>query len=288
MLVLAAGSVSCGSGSGVKVTHDLTLTSDQGAELRADLYRPTGRDAGSSLAAVVLVHGGGWTGGDKHDLDDIGRAMAQAGFAALSVNYDLDGPDRYPHQQEDVQQWVRYLQQRGTDLGVDPSRVALLGVSAGGTLALMVGVLGSGDATLPPVRAVAAWSPVTDFSVLAPPDGDSHPAHPPAGCMGQTACIGVGLPSAFTDYLGCTLAACPNRYGEASPVNRATAAAAPSYLAASADDFVPYDQCQRMAGALQLLGIDAQLQQVPGNGHAESLAPATLTPTIDFLRAHTS
>jgi acetyl esterase/lipase len=273
----------------LRIVRDLSITAPNGVELLADVYRPPKRNPGRAQgattdAAVVLIHGGGWTGGDKSDMADLARSIAAAGFVAVSVNYDTDGPNRYTDQQEQARQWVRYVQQRGDGLGIDPRRVGVLGVSAGGTLAMMVGVLGSGDASLPPVRAVASWSGASDLSVLAPGDGKSHPDDPPPGCGDQKICIGFNLPSAFTDYLGCTLDACPDRYAEASPVNSVTPTSPPMYLTAAAEDFIPFDQSERMADALGRVHVAAETAVVPGSGHAQTLSPEALGPTIEFFQ----
>ena len=212
------------------------------------------------------------------------RNFATAGFVAVAVDYDLSAPDRYPHQLQDCQTWVRYVQQHAAELGVDPARVGVFGVSAGGNLAMLVGTDGSGDKSLPPIRAVATWSGMSDLTVLATPDGQPHPDNPPSGCMGQAICIGISSPGAFTDFLGCTLKQCPQRYRTASPVNRVTAATPPMYLTSARTDFAPFDQSQRMASALQAQGIAAQAVAVPGAGHAETLKPQALNPTLEFFR----
>ena len=162
----------------------------------------------------------------------------------------------------------------------------MFGVSAGGNLALLVGTQGAGDPALPPIRAVATWSGMSDLTVLAPPDGKPHPDNPPAGCMGQSICIGISSPGSFTDFLGCTLRQCPSRFTAASPVNAVTTTTPPMYLTSSEADFAPFDQSQRMAAALTAKGITAQAVAVPGAGHAETLKPKALTPTVDFFRTH--
>ena len=280
----------CSSQAPVHVTRDLTVPSGHGPQLSVDVYSTAATSTTSTdrRPAIVMIHGGAWTTGDKADLADIARRFAAAGFVAVSVNYDLSAPDRYPHQIQDCQTWVRYVQQHAAELGVDPQRVGVFGVSAGGNLALLVATQPSGNASLPPIRAVATWSGMSDLTVLAPPDGKPHPTNPPAGCMGQAVCIGISSPGAFTDFLGCTLRQCPQRFVAASPVNAVTAGTPPMYLTSAETDFAPFDQSQRMAAALTAKGVAAQAVAVPGAGHAETLEPEAMAPTIDFFRSQLS
>ncbi|HEX7442550.1 MAG TPA: prolyl oligopeptidase family serine peptidase, partial [Acidimicrobiales bacterium] len=157
------------------------------------------------------------------------------------------------------------------------------GVSAGGNLAMLVGTGGSGDPKLPPIRAVATWSGFSDLTILATPDGRPHPADPPSGCMGQSICIGISSPGALTDFVGCTLEQCPSRYVAASPVSQVTKTTPPMYLTAAQDDFAPFDQSQRMGAALAAKGVAAEAVAVPGAGHAETLKPYALAPTLAFF-----
>jgi len=286
-VLAVAATAGCSTAPEVHVTRDLTMPSGRGQQLQADAYftsaTPT-TGTPKTRPAIVMVHGGAWTTGDKDDLSGLARKFAAAGFVAVTVNYDLAGPDRYPHQIEDCQAWVRYVQEHATELGIDARRVGLFGVSAGGNLVMLVGTEGSGDPALPPIRAVAAWSGMSDLTVLAPPDGQPHPADPPAGCMGQAICIGISSPGAFTDFLGCTLRQCPKRYAAASPVNAVTAVTPPMYLTSAETDFAPFDQSQRMAAVLTAKGVGAEAVAVPGAGHAETLESKALTPTIEFFR----
>ena len=288
LLVLALGAVGCSRGTDVQVTPDVTVPSGRGGDLHADVYAT--RSPGATTAtgpaqrpAVVLIHGGAWTAGDKADLAGLAKKFAASGFVAVSIEYDLSAPDRFPHQVEDSQTWVRYVQQHAADLGVDASRVGVFGVSAGGNLALLVATSGSGDPSLPPIRAVATWSAFSDLTILATPDGKRHPGNPPSGCMGQSVCIGISSPGSLTDFVGCTLNQCRSRYVAASPVNHVTGATPPMYLTASENDFAPFDQSQRMADALTAKGVAAQAVMVPGGGHAETLEPDALAPTLDFF-----
>ena len=124
--------------------------------LTLDMYRPTG-DTQSRRPAIVLVHGGGYTGGTSREPDIVGLAdaFAQRGYVAVSINYRLLGTAERCGQedppsaacvtavtaaQNDAQAAVRWLRAHATTYGVDRTRIAIEGASAGAGTALAVAV----------------------------------------------------------------------------------------------------------------------------------------------------
>ena len=109
-----------------------------GRDLLADLYLPAFGD--ESRAAVVVVHGGGWRKGRRESVGGFGEILGEAGFVCLLPSYRLTTEAIWPAQIEDVKCAVRFLRANADSLGVDASRIGVLGDSAGGQLALMAGV----------------------------------------------------------------------------------------------------------------------------------------------------
>jgi acetyl esterase len=94
-----------------------------------------------SFGAPVLVyaHGGGWCYGSVETVDRFCRRVAdRSGCAVVSVDYRLAPEHVFPAALDDVETVVRHLRKEGTGLGVDPSRLAIGGDSAGGQLATVV------------------------------------------------------------------------------------------------------------------------------------------------------
>ncbi|GAB4131410.1 MAG: hypothetical protein Kow001_24640 [Acidobacteriota bacterium] len=91
--------------------------------------------------AVVLVHGGGWEAGDKVTyLAPLLGVLARAGFAWFSVDYRLTPEVTVGDQFEDIRRAVRWIRHHAPEFNVDPRRIVLLGESAGGHLAMQVGL----------------------------------------------------------------------------------------------------------------------------------------------------
>jgi dienelactone hydrolase len=145
--------------SNVTVTSNLQYGSAPDANgnpvvLRLDLYRPSG-DTQTSRPALVWVHGGGFTGGDKTNTVpvDVANTFAKQGYVVVSINYRLLAPPSCttnPNQgvcttaaleaQHDAQAAVRWLRANASTYGVDPARIGVGGESAGGITATLVGL----------------------------------------------------------------------------------------------------------------------------------------------------
>jgi dienelactone hydrolase len=146
-------------GKTVSVTSNITYSTAQDGTpnpLLLDLYRPT-PDSVTKRPAVVIVHGGGFQGGSKTNarMVTLARAYARRGFVSASINYRLLGqpgegcesPDGESSCERaalaamhDAQAAIRFLRANATTYGIDPTRVAIQGGSAGGATALLVAI----------------------------------------------------------------------------------------------------------------------------------------------------
>jgi len=118
---------------------------------KMDLYLPKDRPPNTLSPAVLLIHGGGWKEGDKRQAREIefGTTLADNGYVAASINYALRSAGKFPLNLQDCKNGIRYLRAHAREIGIDPSRIAVMGGSAGGHLALMVAYTGD-DPTLAP------------------------------------------------------------------------------------------------------------------------------------------
>ena len=121
---------------------DVTYCTVDGVELKMDVYFPA--ESSQPLPAVVYVHGGGWTSGDKGGgvgVQEI-SALTEKGFVAFSINYRLAPEYRFPAMIEDVKCAIRSIRAHADGYHVDPNRIGVWGGSAGGHL---VSLLGTSD-----------------------------------------------------------------------------------------------------------------------------------------------
>ena len=111
---------------------------------KLDVYIPSG-EWKNNRPAVLFIHGGGFKIGDKAEFRSasVCADLARAGYVAVSCNYILstkDKPGVWPQNIADCREAIRWMRKNARDLGIDSQRIAVAGGSAGGYLALMVGL----------------------------------------------------------------------------------------------------------------------------------------------------
>ncbi len=229
---------------GVEARLDVPYA-EQSAAQKLDLYLP--EDNSERLRpGIVVVHGGGWRGGDKRrgQWAAIPARYASDGYVAISVNYRLTGEAPWPAQIEDVKAAVRWLRAHSDEYRVDPDRLGAYGNSAGAHLVSLLGLVketdgleGSGphqdESSL--VQAVCASATPTDFLNWGGP--------------------GVLPQRLSTSFLAGPDGALKDRARQASPITYAREGAPPLLLIhGTADRTVPIEQSDRFAKALREAG----------------------------------
>lgn len=115
--------------------EDMTMPSRAG-ELRARRYHAPATRGSAPRPVMLYLHGGGFVLGTLDGGDEVGRAIAaRSGWDVVSLEYRLAPENPYPAALEDVLDAMAFLREQGCDLGLDSSRVAVGGDSAGGNLA---------------------------------------------------------------------------------------------------------------------------------------------------------
>ena len=106
---------------------------------RFDFYEPQSDSGRTNRPAILAIHGGAWRSGDKAWGRQFAKELCPHGYAVFAINYRLSTASAtWPAQIEDVQKALRYIRAHAQQFGIDPTRIAALGVSAGGHLATMV------------------------------------------------------------------------------------------------------------------------------------------------------
>lgn len=125
--------------AGMEVRNDIEYSNVSGEVLKLDAHIP---DGPGPFAAVILVHGGGWSNGTKQAnfIKPLFPVLDESGLAWFSIDYRLTPKYAHPAQAEDVEQAIRFVKENANQFRVDPNRLALMGESAGGHLVALVGV----------------------------------------------------------------------------------------------------------------------------------------------------
>jgi acetyl esterase/lipase len=219
---------------------------------------------------VVIIHGGGWTTGDKRGELASGAipGFLDLGYAVASINYRLAGEAVFPAQLLDVKAAIRHLRANARAFDVDPDRFAAVGESAGAHLAALLGttpdVAAFDDLALGNGGVSSAVQAVVDFY---------GPANLTTADAQRT--LNPGCPTEpdpnIALLLGAPPAASPELATAASPVSylHRSQRLPPFFIAhGDADCVVPYQQSVELHDAIEAVAPGrSQLAIVPGSGH---------------------
>lgn len=236
----------------VKVLRDLQYGEVAGEKLLLDLYLPA--NAKGRLPAVILIHGGGWRGGDKRMMRFTANVLARRGYVVASVNYRLAPKYHYPAQLDDVQRAVRWLRMHADKYHVDPKRIAAWGSSAGGHLAALLGVRDARDNSDPKLSQYSARVQCV-VDIFGPTDFISVPLGPIAHKL-------------LIGFLGKSRDEALELWRDASPITHVSPDDAPFFIIhGTKDPLVPISQSERFAEALKRVGVEVTFVRVEGMGH---------------------
>ncbi|HXD31948.1 MAG TPA: pectinesterase family protein [Pyrinomonadaceae bacterium] len=220
-----------------------------GESLLLDACVPDGE---GPFAAIILVHGGGWSGGDKTSgVAPLFGPLSKSGFVWFSINYRLAPKHPHPAAVEDIETSIRWVKAHAAEFNVDPNRLALLGESAGGHLAALTAVRAKDD------TRVAAVIPF-----YAPVDLEADTER--RGGLSLSLRGLFNSSSEVDDQAGKILR-------EASPINYVHAGLPPFLLVhGTADMSVLYSQSVQFQTKLRAAGVSCELITIDDGVHGMS------------------
>jgi len=143
----------------IEVHRDLVYKILDSVALKLDVYQS--KEVSEPAPLLIFIHGGGWSKGDKSDYLPYLIDFAKKGYVTASVSYRLSGIAKYPAAVEDVISALQWIQDCAGDYMIDPNRIALVGGSAGGHLAMMAAY---GAVPLDGIRAVVNFYGPSDLT----------------------------------------------------------------------------------------------------------------------------
>jgi alpha-L-fucosidase 2 len=250
---------------------DIEYGTAGGRSLKLDASVPEGK---GPFPAVILIHGGGWSAGDKSGgknralIAPMEDPLSQAGFAWFSINYRLAPTYRYPACIEDVETAIMWVKAHAGEFRIDTNRLALAGESAGAHLAALAAVR-AGPATH--VQAVVAF-------------------YGPFGLMNRLAPDAPLVPSLATliGYSNYTAEAA-SLIRAASPITYVRPGLPPFLLIhGTADTKVDYAQSLNLQARLKAVGVPCDLITIDKGAHGmggwEPLHPGFKTEVAEWLK----
>ena len=244
------------------ITKDVSYGTN--AQQKFDMYLPANRTT-TSTKSIIVIHGGGWNTGNKTDLNIYIDSLRkrEPSYAFFNINYRLaDGADIFPAQENDVKAAFQVIYNKRSEYNIS-DKFVLLGVSAGGHLALLQGY----KYTIP-VKPKA----IIDF--FGPTDLVDFYNNPPT----------PAVPLLLTSVIGGSPATHNTMYVQSSPVTFITAQSPPTLiLYGGADIIVSPSQSTLLNTRLQTAGVIRQLAFYPTEGHGWT--GANLTDSFNKIQA---
>jgi len=235
--------------------EDIEYTNPDGLHLKLNMARP--KESSGPLPAVVCIHGGGFRAGKKERWDEMCKKLATRDYVAVTVTYRLAPDHQFPAHVFDVKAAVRWLRTNAKKYNVDPDRIGTLGDSAGGHLALFLGVTGGverfeGDGG----NADQSSRVSCVVSYYGPSD------------LSKSYNASVDAAEVLPMFLGGDLSTHRQRHIEASPLYWVTPDGVPTLMIhGTLDPYVEHLQPRWIYDRLMAAGVQAELIMFQGAGH---------------------
>ncbi|MBN2022603.1 MAG: alpha/beta hydrolase [Pirellulales bacterium] len=238
----------------VAVQRDVEYGKAGERSLKLDLVLPK-KPSDKPRPVIVFIHGGGWQAGDKsHGVALVARFAASGDYVGASVGYRLSGEAIWPAQIHDCKAAIRWLAANSERLGIDPKRIGVWGISAGGHLVNMLGTTGDEPSLEGDCGSPDAPSRVACVVAFCGPSDLRH--------------LGGAAGNPVEQLLGGPAREKREAAKSASPVVWASQGDPPFLLVHGTEDpLVPIAQAEKLHAALKAAGVDATLFEVEGAGH---------------------
>src|SRR5438034_4030126 len=235
-----------------RVVPNITYLTANGFDAKLDVYART--DVTTPQPTLIWIHGGGWIGGNKESATFSLLPYLEMGWNVVNVEYRMARVSLAPAAVEDCLCALRWVIRNAKQYGFDTAKLVVSGGSAGGHLALTMGMIPASvglDRQCPgteelKVAAIVDWYGITDVADLL--DGENMRTY-------------------AVEWLGSR----PNRVEIAkrvSPLTYVRPGIPPVIsIQGDADPVVPYSQSLRLQEALQKAGVDHELVTIPGGKH---------------------
>lgn len=260
-------------GEEITVFTNIPYTTDGGERQQLDLYLPAGyKESPTPLPLILVIHGGGWTAGDKYFASGFAGLFAQYGMATAGINYRLLPDHLFPTQIIDCKSAVRWLRAHADEYNIDSRHFGAMGHSAGGHLSALLGTTAE----------------MSEYDIGEYLDRSS----------GIQAVVNFCGPTNFASWSHDTSPMFGGRSPEqletarkTSPALQVTAASAPMLTVHAIDDeLVLIEQGRELHDALKKSGVPTELVEIPvgTGGHSSEVfnSDETRRKIVDFYSRH--
>lgn len=242
-----------------RVVRGIPFAERGGQPLTLDIYRPL---ADGRFPVIVQIYGGAWQRGTPADNSEFARYLAARGYAVFAIDYRHAPRWTWPSQIEDVRDALAWITGHASEYDADPSRMALIGRSAGAQLALLAAY----ETGAPAVRAAVSFYGPVDLA-----EGYRHPPRPDP----------LDVRAIEETFLSGTPDSVPARYRDASPITYVNRQLPPTLLLYGSRDHVVEARFGRMLSErLRSAGTTCVSLEIPWAEHAFDVIPSGLSSQI--------
>lgn len=230
-----------------KTISDLSYGNDYKQKL--DLYLPANRSR-SSTKLIILIHGGGWSGGDKAELNssvnELKKRLPDYAFANLNYRLYNNSTNKFPAQENDIKSAIQFLLSRTQEYNFS-NQIVLIGASAGAHLALLQAYKHAG--VVRPKAVISFFGPVDLVHLYNNP-------------------VNAGIPYLLNSLTGATPAQNADTYLQSSPLYFVNGQSPPTLIFhGDNDQLVPKIQSELLNTKLQTVKVPHRFIVYPGEGH---------------------
>ena len=238
----------------VNITPDVVYGHKLGLAMTCDVFTPADNTNG---AAVLFMVSGGWYSNwiPPEQFQQNVKPLTDNGFTVFAVRHGSSPKFSIAEAVSDVRRSVRFIRMNAEQFKIDPNRIGVYGMSAGGHLSLMLGTTAddgnsnakdSVDKVSDRVNAVVAYVAPTDLQIMAKDAPDRLPAY------AKFPALDIDMKTAAVD----------------SPLLYVTSDDAPTLLlAGDKDDLVPVEHSRKIKAAFEKENVESQLIEFKGAGH---------------------
>lgn len=242
---------------GVTEQKDIQYGKGGDKPLLLNLYSPAKLD--KPAPGLIFIHGGGWTSGHRKDYKYYTIRFAKRGYIVATISYRFSQDAPFPAAVQDAKCAVRWMRANAQKYNIDPNRIAAIGGSAGGYLAMMLGY----SADVPELEGDGGWEGVSSkvqavVNLYGPADID---------------CPSARDVDVVTKFLGKPYSEIQDQYELASPYRHITPDDPPPLiLHGTIDTIVPVQQSDMLAEKLKAAGVPCVYEKFQGWPHTMDLA----------------
>lgn len=254
---------------GVQLVKDVEFGKVGDRALKLDLYTPV--KLKKPVPGLIFIHGGAWKGGNKDMYRPYAARYAQRGYVVASISYRLSGEAPFPAAVEDAKCAVRWMRANANAYKIDPNHICVLGGSAGGHLAMMVGY----SAEQKELEGSGGWPDVSSkvqavVNIYGPCD---------------LTVPGIRDADSVRQFLGeKKYDEAPKLYKKASPLLQLTKDDPPTLiLHGTLDSLVPISQSDELAEHLKQAGVTYTYDRLEGWPHVMDLAEVVFNRCVFFI-----